>query len=181
MNELEFKSPSALLRLAIADAKALQRDPSGRYKLDMRVWRAKQGETCSVCLAGAVMTRTLQLPESGMVDTEEGLSDSADYKLLSGNSPTTLQLLAVNYLRQGYIVGALRKLWRLMSPQQLELPIMKDLPSSLTLTRRQHAWAGCPAGIAMAALRVSTLGGAVNEEFFEAQEQLADELEKAGL
>lgn len=48
---------SELLRLAIADARKCQADPN--YILTMVQWHAKIGEHCHVCLAGAVVAKTL--------------------------------------------------------------------------------------------------------------------------
>lgn len=49
---------SALLRVAVADARKLAHDP--RYKLDMGLFHAQRENRCHVCMAGAVMACTLK-------------------------------------------------------------------------------------------------------------------------
>ena len=53
--------PSALLRLAVGDAKKIERTPG--YRLNMSVWHTGAGDNsdCEVCLAGSVMACTLKL------------------------------------------------------------------------------------------------------------------------
>jgi hypothetical protein len=52
---------SGLLRVAVRDARLVQKDPA--YRLDMGTWHSPTGnERCSVCLAGAVMAKTLERP-----------------------------------------------------------------------------------------------------------------------
>jgi hypothetical protein len=57
------KTMSGLLRLAVADARAVAKLPG--YRLRMWKWhqpeRARGRDVCSVCMAGAVMVNTLQL------------------------------------------------------------------------------------------------------------------------
>ena len=52
--------PSQLLRLAVKDAQLCQQDPN--YRLDMGTWHSPVGSLCFVCMAGAVMAKTLKLP-----------------------------------------------------------------------------------------------------------------------
>jgi len=54
--------PSQLLRLALNDLELCEQDP--RFRIKMETWLVKnEGEDyCSVCLAGAVMAKTLQTP-----------------------------------------------------------------------------------------------------------------------
>jgi hypothetical protein len=53
-------TPSELLTVALADLAAVERDP--RYRINMGSWHVPEEDgTCSVCLAGAVMARTLDM------------------------------------------------------------------------------------------------------------------------
>ncbi len=53
--------PSALIRLAINDLEVIEKLP--QYTIDMGYWhQAANGNQCAVCLAGAVMARTLKTP-----------------------------------------------------------------------------------------------------------------------
>jgi hypothetical protein len=51
--------PSGLIRLALADLEACERDP--QYRIDMEAWHwgAGAGAPCLVCFAGAVIAKTL--------------------------------------------------------------------------------------------------------------------------
>ena len=51
--------PSALIRVGLADLKAIGETPG--YQIDFMTWHnpAQEGDTCLVCLAGAVMARSL--------------------------------------------------------------------------------------------------------------------------
>ncbi len=51
--------PSALLRLALRDLEACERDT--RYIIDMQDWHEPRGDLCHVCLSGAVMTQSLAM------------------------------------------------------------------------------------------------------------------------
>ena len=50
---------SALLRLAVKDARKVAKMKTRR--LDMSVWHELRGRICAVCMAGAVMDRTLAM------------------------------------------------------------------------------------------------------------------------
>jgi len=50
--------PSELLRLAVHDAKLCAR--SKKYVLDMEAWHDLDRDGCHVCMAGAVIAKTLQ-------------------------------------------------------------------------------------------------------------------------
>lgn len=68
------KKPSALLRLAVKDAKRIQRTPG--YRLEMGTWHSPSStligvdgkRLCEVCLAGSVMVCSLGVDESRYVD-----------------------------------------------------------------------------------------------------------------
>jgi len=54
-------TPSELIRVALADLRKVEVDE--RYKVDMGWWHKIDGAApCSVCLAGAVMAKTLEVP-----------------------------------------------------------------------------------------------------------------------
>jgi cytochrome c551/c552 len=50
--------PSEILKVALKDLETVEAMPD-KYKIDMNSWMWKQGKTCSVCHAGAVMACTL--------------------------------------------------------------------------------------------------------------------------
>ncbi len=56
------RKPSALIRLALKDLKAVEKDK--RYIVDMGEWHYFQPEMkkCEVCLAGSVLAKTKTLP-----------------------------------------------------------------------------------------------------------------------
>lgn len=51
------KKLSDLIEVALADLDACESDE--RYEINMHVWHDVKGDKCSVCLAGAVMAKTL--------------------------------------------------------------------------------------------------------------------------
>ena len=64
------KTPSALIRLALADLRACEADD--RYEVDMDEWHGpatddRGKEVCKVSLAGAVMAQTLGLPREQFI------------------------------------------------------------------------------------------------------------------
>ncbi len=77
------KKLSALLRLAVADAQAVEKLDG--YTLDMGSWHMPAGHEsnptpskCSVCMAGAVMVRTLKAPRSRLVYPDKFRGVAAD-------------------------------------------------------------------------------------------------------
>lgn len=51
--------PSELILVALADLEAVEKDPA--YTVDMAKWHRFEGGTCFVCLAGAVLAKTVGL------------------------------------------------------------------------------------------------------------------------
>lgn len=51
---------SDLIQLALDDIDAIEKDP--RYVVDMNWWHMPMDVACHVCLAGAVMARSLEVP-----------------------------------------------------------------------------------------------------------------------
>ena len=54
--------PSELIRLALKDLEACEKDPD--YEINMNVWHKPVGDQCMVCLAGAVMAQTFEMPKN---------------------------------------------------------------------------------------------------------------------
>lgn len=96
--------PSELIRVALADLEKVE--SSDQYRVDMRRWHVPDGDVCSVCLAGAVMAKTIELsPERygspnimGML-IANGLGDPADSCLYG-------KLHALDEFRSGDVEGA---------------------------------------------------------------------------
>lgn len=95
MNKLPDK-PSALIRLAMADLEAVERD--GRYVVHMETWHIAYENKCSVCLAGAVMAKTLE--------TDSKLTTSP---LAMGND-ICKKLSALDSFRNGHIAAGLEQM-----------------------------------------------------------------------
>lgn len=104
---------SALIRLALADLKAVRELPG--YEVQMSSWHEQMEAdgTCYVCLAGAVMARTLK------ADPEMDLCPP-DYEDEGWQEP----LSALNELRLGNLAYAGR-IWK---PAALKIPHF-DVPS----------------------------------------------------
>lgn len=58
-------TPSELIRLAVADARALSRE---RYHPNAQTWHESFGGRCYICDAGAVMAGTLRLDPDSRID-----------------------------------------------------------------------------------------------------------------
>ncbi len=91
---------SALLRLAVADARKVAKLPG--YRLEMWSWhfpeKVRGRQVCSVCMAGAVIANTLQTPR----DLECG----------PGQFEQTNHLEAINAMRTGSFLSAARQLYK---------------------------------------------------------------------
>jgi hypothetical protein len=88
--------PSELLTLALADLESVESDP--RYVIDMDLWHKPYRDRCAVCLAGAVIART-------MGESPRVMLTVADFP--EAISP---KLFALNDFRMGYISLALSDL-----------------------------------------------------------------------
>lgn len=89
--------PSAMIRLAIADMKALMERKDLKYKIDMNTWHENDGRgTCYVCLAGSVMANTLKVPHE---------EDIEPFDL--SNPQVADKLRALNEFRKGSIISGL--------------------------------------------------------------------------
>lgn len=81
--------PSALIRVALRDLEKCER--SRQYRIDMSTWHRPNGQ-CSVCLAGAVMSQTMQVPASKKIGPY-------DFK----NQNIRAKLFALNAFRGGFV------------------------------------------------------------------------------
>jgi hypothetical protein len=57
MIDLNNKPLSELIRIAVRDCQVCEADPN--YKLNMGVWKVTKDDVCEVCMAGAVLAKTL--------------------------------------------------------------------------------------------------------------------------
>jgi hypothetical protein len=92
---------SDLIEVALADLEKVEKDPI--YKVDMHKWHdpmpdAEGQPVCLVCLAGAVMAKTLEAPE--FLDSHPGRFDEK----------TALKLSALNFIRRGWVSSAMEDL-----------------------------------------------------------------------
>lgn len=93
MNALPDKL-SDLIELALNDLAEVERDP--RYSVEMWDWHEKKEDYCSVCLAGAVMAKTLGVPY--------GKTSFPDY---FANEKIERALNAIDRVRIGFVGSAL--------------------------------------------------------------------------
>ena len=94
---------SELLAVALHDMDQVRALP-GRFVIDMSMWhtpvQTQDVSICQVCLAGAVMAMTLEIPDR--VFSEPYLLDSSN------------KLSALDYLRTGNVFGAARTMGTVM-------------------------------------------------------------------
>ena len=89
--------PSELLRLAVNDLEKAERSP--KYEIEMGHWHFPlDDDLCTVCMAGAVMAFTLDVPHD------------EEYAVLSRSfdADTRGKLHALDDFRRGYVGDALR-------------------------------------------------------------------------
>ena len=86
--------PSALIRVALADLRKVERDK--RYKVDMANWHEPGVDVCYVCLAGAVMAKSIRIDPKASC-TPKGTEHSS-------------KLYALNRLREGRVGWAFHNL-----------------------------------------------------------------------
>lgn len=107
--------PSALVRIACGDLHAAMRDP--RYRVSMNFWHRPDkldepdNNTCAVCLAGAVMAKTLEVPL-------DRTAAPVDFDF-----DTHKKLNALDYLRAGQVGNFLIRL----SSKSLPLETLNEL------------------------------------------------------
>lgn len=87
---------SGLLRLAVRDVRAIARDPL--YVINMSEWHTPRGnDTCSVCMAGAVLAHTKKLPRRQHWECSN-----------HDDEPSTAKFRAIDYMRTGLFDSAYR-------------------------------------------------------------------------
>lgn len=122
-----------LLRQAVADARALSHDP--RYKLLMTTWHHPDSLTgkCLICMAGAVMARRLQIlpTETATVRMNEGLLRQPVGSALPRRAGSGKAFLAIDSMRKGHFVGAVRFFYLGASYEPLDelLPVLDKAAS----------------------------------------------------
>lgn len=90
---------SGLLEVALRDLEAVEADPN--YRVNMQVWHQFSESTlcCEVCLAGAVMAKSLGLPPDGRTG-DMGLWETEERKHLLS---LERKLNALDSLRKGQV------------------------------------------------------------------------------
>lgn len=92
------KIPSQLIRLALVDLQRVEND--SRYKVDMMTWHEPQIKDtyvlCSVCLAGSVMAKTLEVPVDHLSFPDASFVENGK------------ALVALDYFREGLVTRALK-------------------------------------------------------------------------
>lgn len=97
--------PSALLELALADLEKIEVDPE--FEINMGDWfsRPRPDSKCQVCLAGAVMAKTLDCKLEIMGSTEKWGSSNRLSPLMVGDQRGDVEishkLRALNNFREG--------------------------------------------------------------------------------
>ena len=88
--------PSDLLELALSDLEKCSKDK--RYKLNMHTWHAKNNfskeKLCHVCMAGAVMAKTLNVGIDEIKNVDSFTFETRD------------KIMAIDALRQGLFLSA---------------------------------------------------------------------------
>jgi hypothetical protein len=77
--------PSALILLALKDLASVER-LKNKYRVNMKQWLAQKGGKCNVCLAGAVMARSLNLKPKNDRGTFYDMTPSQQNKMFALNS-----------------------------------------------------------------------------------------------
>jgi len=119
------KLPSKLIEISLSELRKIESDP--RYQVNMNYWHVPlDGGECHVCLAGAVMAGKLRIP----VDQE--------IVLCQFSSKLSDKLVAIDYLRQGYVGLAfellglekpskMRELYQITSYHDNRISFLKDM------------------------------------------------------
>lgn len=107
--------PSALLTLAIDDLELAENSPD--YRVDMGIWHEPVSDQCNVCLAGAVMAFSLDVPRWDIIKSLQDFNDPAILHALG----------ALDQFRSGNIELALSGL-KIPSSRRRALPLIIDIP-----------------------------------------------------
>jgi hypothetical protein len=113
MNVLPEK-PSALIRLALADLRKVEQDP--QYEVDMEKWHHPGAQTCMVCLAGAVIAKSLA------ADPNTGSSPGTLHEQGKISGPDLEKLLALNNFRENYTRAGFMRVTGRDVPHVTEFP-----------------------------------------------------------
>lgn len=133
MNDMLPNKPSDLLQVALDDLRLCEKDPL--YAIEMGDWHKANGK-CRVCLAGAVMAKTLRCsPTSSFVPSMIGSGYATHLTDLSGEQrlQLTKQLSAIDRFRSGYIGPAF---------SFLNMVLPKAIPFSMDM----HAYSASRSG-----------------------------------
>jgi hypothetical protein len=116
VNQLPDK-PSELLRTALSDLRACEGDP--KYKINMHWWHRARLDGCYVCLAGAVMAKTLEF------SFEENVAVYNFDNFFDRKGELNSKLSALDWFRRGEIFDAF-----------VDLGVKKPetLPDEITIT-----------------------------------------------
>lgn len=115
-------TPSALLCMALQDLCMVEQSTTSRYVIDMSTWHVPSStkNICSVCLAGAVLTRFLEDHE--YCSHPEGMFDAE----------TCRKLGAIDLFRCGSLRSGVRFMGLTVPPglHDAEIPAYDDDPSA---------------------------------------------------
>ncbi len=116
---------SDLLEVAVQDLKSVIAKPE-EYVVDMRAW-FQTGKLCRVCLAGSMLTQTVQMSK---VDAEDFVRLKLSGTEHCRGNEICLKLLAVDCVRQGYFDRAMFFMGDLLGflrrTDEVDLPIPCD-------------------------------------------------------
>lgn len=85
--------PSELIRVALFDLEACERDPL--YRVEMDDWHAPKNGVCEVCLAGATLAKRFNAPRDEHLDPGDFGNDVEE------------KLYALNEFRVGFVASGL--------------------------------------------------------------------------
>lgn len=129
MSKILPDKPSELFELALKDFEWVETHPQ-EFVVNMSNWLLPGGEDslCSVCLAGAVMARTLNLTTKADETSRAELTPS-----MCLSSIDAAKMHALNYLRDGRVFAALYTL------NEMFYPLDSPISLQLTTVLKQHA------------------------------------------
>ncbi len=108
------KKPSALITVALDDLRKVEHSP--KYTVGMGTWHTPHGKKCTVCLAGAVMAKTLKT-----LPTDYRTPDSFDTR-------TMLALEGLDSFRTGWMESGLEYCGVKERPRNAHLFLDRDVP-----------------------------------------------------
>jgi hypothetical protein len=120
VDQLQPRALSEWLELALEDLRKCEQDP--RYEIDMSIWHSSRGSVCLVCLGGALMAQTGEVPPERSLFPHDIPDEFARI------------LQAMDYLRLGYIHLALGEVYdsplilRELRPRCREINLHEEIP-----------------------------------------------------